>query len=279
MDRFLEHSRIFHFRNGGDEEVYLSSADWMPRNLDRRIELLFPVGPDSRQKVLDVLDAMFLDNVKSRRLMSDGSYKRRRRHKGDEPFRAQVHLYREAAAALERARAATGVTFEPITLPEAAVAADGRSGSGTSAPVRLLRLQHQEVLVGQERLLAGQGEARGLASSRNISRATRWSRGGPTGVGALVVVDVDDAPARLERAAEPLEVGRPARGSDGRCRRRGRRRRRPAGAGGRRTARAPGPRSARAPSPAARAAPRASAPPRPPRRRTPRARRRGPAAA
>ena len=44
VDRFLEHARIFYFRNGGDEEVYLSSADWMPRNLDRRIELLFPVG-------------------------------------------------------------------------------------------------------------------------------------------------------------------------------------------------------------------------------------------
>src|SRR5262249_10510627 len=43
VDRFLEHSRIFHFRNGGDEELYLSSADWMPRNLDRRIELFFPV--------------------------------------------------------------------------------------------------------------------------------------------------------------------------------------------------------------------------------------------
>ena len=49
VDRFLEHSRVFHFRNGGDEEVYLSSADWMPRNLDRRIELLFPVeAPDCR---------------------------------------------------------------------------------------------------------------------------------------------------------------------------------------------------------------------------------------
>ena len=44
VDRFLEHARIFYFRNGGDEEVYLSSADWMPRNLDRRIELLFPVA-------------------------------------------------------------------------------------------------------------------------------------------------------------------------------------------------------------------------------------------
>jgi len=119
VDRFLEHSRIFHFRNGGDDEIYLSSADWMPRNLDRRIELLFPAGAEVRPKVLAILDAMFLDNVKSRRLMPDGTYKRRRPNKGEEPFRAQVHLYRQAALALERARAATGVTFEPVALPEA----------------------------------------------------------------------------------------------------------------------------------------------------------------
>jgi polyphosphate kinase len=119
VDRFLEHARIYHFRNGGDEEVYLSSADWMTRNLDRRIELLFPVGPESRPKVMAILDAMFQDNVKARRLMPDGTYKRRRPGKGEEPFRAQVHLYRQAAAALERARAQSGVTFEPVTLPDA----------------------------------------------------------------------------------------------------------------------------------------------------------------
>ena len=118
VDRFLEHSRIYHFRNGGDDEVYLSSADWMSRNLDRRIELLFPTGPAVRPKVLNVLDAMFSDNVKARRLMPDGSYKRLRPNKGEEPFRAQVRLYREAAAAVERARAATGVTFEPVSVPE-----------------------------------------------------------------------------------------------------------------------------------------------------------------
>jgi polyphosphate kinase len=50
VDRFLEHSRVFHFRNGGEDEVYLASADWMPRNLDRRIELLFPVAPENRQE-------------------------------------------------------------------------------------------------------------------------------------------------------------------------------------------------------------------------------------
>ena len=131
VDRFLEHSRIFYFRNGGDDEVYLASADWMPRNLDRRIELLFPVGRGA-PKVMGILDAMFLDNVKSRRLMSDGSYERKRPNKGEEPFRAQVHLYRQAAAALERARAATGVTFEPVTPPE--VKADVLSPTSAPAP-------------------------------------------------------------------------------------------------------------------------------------------------
>jgi len=118
VDRFLEHSRIFHFRNGGDEEVYLSSADWMPRNLDRRIELLFPVeSAEGRQKVLLALDAIFQDNVKARRLQTDGSYRRRRPAKGEEPYRAQIELYRESKRALERARAVTAITLEPLASP------------------------------------------------------------------------------------------------------------------------------------------------------------------
>ena len=126
VDRFLEHSRVFHFRNGGEDEVYLSSADWMPRNLDRRIELLFPVAPENRKKVLDVLDAMFLDNVKGRRLQPDGTYRRRRPPRGEEPFRAQVHLYREMQRNLERARAGAAVTLEPVTLAD--VKAGGAGG-------------------------------------------------------------------------------------------------------------------------------------------------------
>jgi polyphosphate kinase len=119
VDRYLEHARVFHFCNGGDEEVFLASADWMPRNLDKRIELLFPLeAPDCRQKVLDALDAMFLDTVKARRLQADGSHKRRRPAKGDEPFRAQLHLYREAQRGLDKARAATAVTLEPLRSPE-----------------------------------------------------------------------------------------------------------------------------------------------------------------
>ena len=119
VDRFLEHSRIYYFRNGGDEEVYLASADWMPRNLDRRIELLFPVeAPEGRQKVLHALDAIFQDNVKGRKLQPDGSYKRKRPAKGEEAYRAQIELYREAKRALDRVRAGTGVTLEPIRSPE-----------------------------------------------------------------------------------------------------------------------------------------------------------------
>ena len=118
VDRFLEHSRIYYFRNGGDEEVYLASADWMPRNLDRRIELQFPVeAPDGRQKVLQALDAIFQDNVKGRKLQSDGSYKRKRPAKGEEAYRAQIELYREAKRALDRLRAGAGVTLEPIRSP------------------------------------------------------------------------------------------------------------------------------------------------------------------
>ena len=129
VDRFLEHSRVFHFRNGGDDEVYLSSADWMPRNLDRRIELLFPVAPESRKKVLDVLDAMFQDNVKGRRLQPDGTYRRRKNPRGDEPFRAQVHLYKQTQRALEKARAGAAVTLEPMSLADAAVTAKGPGNS------------------------------------------------------------------------------------------------------------------------------------------------------
>jgi polyphosphate kinase len=118
VDRFLEHARIFYFRNGGDEEVYLSSADWMPRNLDKRIELLFPVeSTEGRQKVLTALDNAFQDNVKGRWLQADGTYKRRRPAKGEEPFRSQLQNYRELQRALERARAAAGVVLEPLTSP------------------------------------------------------------------------------------------------------------------------------------------------------------------
>lgn len=77
VDQFLEHSRVFIFNNGGEPEAYLSSADWMPRNLDRRIELLFPVEGDADKKELsDILDIYFRDNTKAWQLHSDGTWLR-----------------------------------------------------------------------------------------------------------------------------------------------------------------------------------------------------------
>ncbi len=78
VGRFLEHSRIFHFANGGQEEVYLSSADWMPRNLYERVEVMFPLKDAlNRERVRhEILDAYLVDNVKSRSLRKDGVYVR-----------------------------------------------------------------------------------------------------------------------------------------------------------------------------------------------------------
>ena len=114
IDRFLEHSRIYYFFNGGDEDVYLASADWMTRNLDKRVELMFPIEqPQHKVKVLDALRAMFRDTEKSRWLQADGTY-RRHATRADEPrFRVQEALHEQARRTAAMARERTGVTFRP----------------------------------------------------------------------------------------------------------------------------------------------------------------------
>ena len=75
VGEFLEHSRIFYFENGGNPEIYMGSADWMPRNLDRRVEIVFPVEDEKIKKELEhVLDLEFKDNVKAHLLQPDGTY-------------------------------------------------------------------------------------------------------------------------------------------------------------------------------------------------------------
>ena len=76
VDRFLEHARIYYFANGGHEEIYLGSADWMKRNLDHRLEILFPIrDPALRQRLMKILDVYFADNVKACELLPDGKYR------------------------------------------------------------------------------------------------------------------------------------------------------------------------------------------------------------
>ena len=100
IDHFLEHSRIYYFANGGAEELYLASADWMTRNLERRVELMFPIlQEDCRKTVLETLSAYFRDNSQAWLLDSDGAWTRLEPAPGDEPFRAQAYFHNRAAKA------------------------------------------------------------------------------------------------------------------------------------------------------------------------------------
>jgi polyphosphate kinase len=77
VGRFLEHSRIFYFANNGKEEVYIGSADWMYRNLSRRVELIVPIkDPKLKDRLKAILDAYLADNVNARELKPDGTYVR-----------------------------------------------------------------------------------------------------------------------------------------------------------------------------------------------------------
>lgn len=114
VDRFLEHARIIYVHNGGDPQVFISSADWMPRNLDQRKELLVPVtDPKCRRQLIHILDLFRKDNVKASFLNADGSYAKLPRAEQDEPFRAQDALYEEARIATNRIAKKQRTMFEP----------------------------------------------------------------------------------------------------------------------------------------------------------------------
>ncbi len=93
IGRFLEHSRIFYFKHGGEDNIYIGSADWMPRNLDRRIEAIAPIeNPKLKRKIMHILDVLLRDNVKTRVLQSDGEYVYKKRTRGQRKLNAQERL-------------------------------------------------------------------------------------------------------------------------------------------------------------------------------------------
>jgi polyphosphate kinase len=112
LDRFLEHARIYYFRNTGHEEVYLSSADWMVRNLDKRLETLFPVnGAAQKRRVIQILQTFFDDTVKATRLREDGQWVPRT--SDGEPLRAQEAFYRQVCEDGNAARQRQ-LQFQPL---------------------------------------------------------------------------------------------------------------------------------------------------------------------
>ena len=103
VGNFLEHSRIFYFHNGGSDEIYMGSADWMPRNLDRRVEIVFPVEDEGiKDEIKHVLDLEFRDNVKAHILKPSGLYEKQDK-RGKTLINSQMEFCREAT---ERAKAA-----------------------------------------------------------------------------------------------------------------------------------------------------------------------------
>ncbi len=103
--RFLEHSRIYYFLNGGDEKLYLSSADWMERNLDMRVETCFPVeGKKLVQRVKKELETYLTDNTQAWVLQADGSYQRLSPTGNQNPRNTQATLLEKLAAPVLTAR-------------------------------------------------------------------------------------------------------------------------------------------------------------------------------
>jgi polyphosphate kinase len=114
VDRFLEHARVLYFYHGGDELIFISSADWMPRNLDRRIELLVPIeDPTSQRRLISILDTYFRDNQNAWELQPDGTYVRLSPGADQSKFRAQRVLYDTSVAAIQQVEQTRHTTFQP----------------------------------------------------------------------------------------------------------------------------------------------------------------------
>ncbi len=117
VGNFLEHSRIFYFHNDGSPEVYMGSADWMPRNLDRRVEIMFPVEDEKlKEEVIHILDVELEDNVKAHILQPDGTYAKEDK-RGKVLVNSQEQFCREAIAAADSVRKADDPVVTRIFKP------------------------------------------------------------------------------------------------------------------------------------------------------------------
>lgn len=115
VGNFLEHSRIFYFENDGSPEIYCASADWMPRNLERRVEILFPVEePKLKEKLLHILEGELKDTVKAHVLKPDGSYDKVDR-RGKAVYNSQLEFSLEAKAA---AKSVKNTVNDRVFIPE-----------------------------------------------------------------------------------------------------------------------------------------------------------------
>jgi polyphosphate kinase len=133
IDRFLEHSRIFYFHNNGDAQVYIGSADWMDRNLSRRVEVVFPVEHTELKNRLvhEILAICLADNTKARELLPDGSYRRVQRS-GEQPAVRSQERFLEIAAQNAQRRSIEVPSPPPSAPPAKARSARKRATKSAS---------------------------------------------------------------------------------------------------------------------------------------------------
>jgi polyphosphate kinase len=139
VGRFLEHSRIYYFENGGDPELYLGSADWMPRNLYERVEVLFPIKDELLRKRLteEILPSYLADNRKARVLGPDGVYTHVKRNKGTgKSFSVQQHLMDLAQTPVN----GSGIPVSQLTMPYNGA----ESSAGAVVPTETFELEVQD---------------------------------------------------------------------------------------------------------------------------------------
>ncbi len=117
VGRFLEHSRIFYFYNNSEENIFLSSADWMGRNLDRRVEILFPIEDEyNKKKIKQIINVYLSDNVKARKLNNDGSYDKIKPAEGQNLISSQLFFGKRAIKQVKKAKKHEKENrFNPIT--------------------------------------------------------------------------------------------------------------------------------------------------------------------
>ena len=119
IDRYLEHARIFSFHHGGNPLLFIASADWMTRNLDKRIELMIPIEDKAcRKRLLTILESSFKDNCNSYEILEDGSSRRIMKEKGQKHFRMQEQLQSQARKSAKARAHERSTTFEPHTPAE-----------------------------------------------------------------------------------------------------------------------------------------------------------------
>jgi polyphosphate kinase len=121
IDRFLEHSRLFHFKNGGEDEVFASSADWMPRNFRRRVEMMWPIVDEQlkRRTIDEILGTMAGDSGKSWLLDQSGTYRRVKPDKDAKPVRSQARFMELARDRLRESDSMLSRQLAPAPSPVA----------------------------------------------------------------------------------------------------------------------------------------------------------------